>query len=44
MTSVKKGTMSNVSERWKHLKFLKNVFWRAERAAYRNLIRTELKK
>lgn len=41
MASVKKGTLTAAKERWKHLRFTKQNFWKAERAAYKTLIRQE---
>lgn len=41
MASVKKGTLTAPVEYWKHLRFLKKGFWKAERAAYKSVIRKE---
>lgn len=42
MASVKKGTLTSATERWKHLRFTKRAFWKAERSAYKSVIRQEV--
>lgn len=42
MANVKKGNLTAPSEWWQHLRWVKRVFWKAERAAHKKEIRNEL--
>ena len=41
MATVKKGMLTATGEWWKHLRWTKRVFWKAERQAARKLTRQE---
>lgn len=42
MANVKKGNMSRPPQWWRHLRDWKRVFWKAERAAQKQSIRTQI--
>lgn len=41
MANVKKGNLTPPPEWWKHLKWAKRVFWKAERLAHKAEIRRQ---
>lgn len=41
MANVKKGNLTAPGEWWKHLRWLKRAFWKAERKAAKNAARKE---
>ncbi len=41
MANVKKGLLTAAGEWWKHLRWTKRVFWKAERKAAKKFIRRE---
>ena len=41
MANVKQGTRTRLPQWWKHLKFFKKVFWKAERQAHKKEIKME---
>jgi len=41
MANVKKGNLTAPPQWWKHLKGFKRVFWKAERKAQREAIKSE---
>jgi hypothetical protein len=41
MANVKKGNLTPSPQWWKHLKEFKRVFWKAERKAQREAIKSE---
>ncbi len=41
MANVKQGTLTRAPQWWKHLKFFKKVFWKAERQAHKKEIKYE---
>ena len=41
MANVKQGTRTRAPQWWKHLKFFKKVFWKAERQAHKKEIKYE---
>lgn len=43
MSTVKKGTLTASIERAKHLREMKQDYWKAERQAHKKLIQQELK-
>ena len=44
MASVKQGTIAAPRERWKHMDWMKRVFWKRERKAQKEAIRSEAAK
>jgi hypothetical protein len=42
MANVKKGQLANPPEWWKHLRWVKRVFWKRERKAARREIAREV--
>ncbi len=43
MANVKKGQLVASPEWWKHLRWVKRVFWKRERRAAKQLVRREAK-
>jgi len=43
MASVRKGLLTAPHEWWKHLRWTKRVFWKAERKAAKNMAQREAK-
>ncbi len=43
MASIKKGNLTAPGEWWKHLRWLKREFWKAERKAAKKFAKTEAK-
>jgi hypothetical protein len=41
MATVKKGMLTVTGEWWKHLRSKKRVFWKGERQAAKDLVRSE---
>jgi hypothetical protein len=41
MATVKKGLLTSLGERWRHLRWMKRVFWKRERRAAKELARKE---
>ena len=43
MANVKKGNLTSPPEWWKHLRWVKRIFWKKERKAQQRYITKELK-
>lgn len=42
MATIKKGMLTQASERWKHLRDMKKVFWKGERQAQKRMTKNSM--